>query len=190
MSDEPELPAGLTEELAPDPILPADPGLADGVARQLAPQSVRFGQIGSAIFTAVVSLGLLIAGLVLWLTGELPRWASLLILPAWLFVTGFLAWIAYAWPRRNYRHTFYVLDADGLEIRAGVWWRDVMNIPRSRVQHIDVSQGPLERSFGLGRLIVYTAGTEHSRVELPGLDHATALRLRDHLLPRGSDDAV
>ena len=38
--------------------------------------------------------------------------------------------------------------------------------------------------------IVYTAGTEHSRVELPGLDHATALSLRDHLLPRGSDDAV
>jgi membrane protein YdbS with pleckstrin-like domain len=190
MSEGPELSPGLTEELAAGPVSPPDPGLADGVPRQLAPQFIRFGQIGGAIFTAVVSLGALITGLVLWLTAELPRWASLLILPAWLFVTAFLAWIAYAWPRRTYRHTFYVLDVDGLEIRTGVWWRDVMSIPRSRVQHIDVSQGPLERSFGLGRLIVYTAGTEHSRVELPGLDHATALRLRDHLLPRGSDDAV
>ena len=190
MSDEPELPAGPTEELAPDRVPPADPGLADGVSRQLAPQFIRFGQIGGAIFTAVVSFGFLITSLVLWLTAELPRWASLMILPAWLFLTAFLAWVAYAWPRRSYRHTFYSLDGDGLEIRAGVWWRDVTNIPRSRVQHIDVSQGPLERSFGLGRLIVYTAGTEHSRVELPGLDHATALRLRDHLLPRGSDDAV
>jgi uncharacterized protein len=186
MSDQ----SGLPVELAPGPSSAPDSGLADGIPRQPAPQSVRLGQIGGAIFTAIVSLGLLIAGLALWLTAEMPRWAGLLILPAWLGVTGFLSWVAYAWPRRNHRHTFYVLDADGLEIRAGVWWRQVTNIPRSRVQHIDVSQGPLERSFGLGRLIVYTAGTEHSRVELPGLDHATALRLRDHLLPRGSDDAV
>ena len=185
MSDEAELPV----ELPPANASPPHPGLADGVARQLAPQFVRFEQIGGAIFTAVVSLGLLIGAFIAWLT-ELPRWAVPLLPVAWLGATAFLSWIAYAWPRRSYRHTSYVLDADGIEIRAGVWWRTVNNVPRSRVQHIDVSQGPLERSYGLGRLIVYTAGTEHSRVELPGLDHATALQLRDHLLPRGSDDAV
>ena len=58
-------------------------------------------------------------------------------------------------------------------------WRKVINVPRSRVQHTDVSQGPLERGHGLGTLVIYTAGTDHARVDLPGLDHATALRIRD-----------
>jgi len=58
------------------------------------------------------------------------------------------------------------------------------------VQHTDVSQGPAERSYGLGTLSVFTAGTDHARVGLSGLDHATALAIRDHLLPREGADAV
>jgi uncharacterized protein len=71
-----------------------------------------------------------------------------------------------------------------------VVWRRIINVPRSRVQHTDVSQGPLERSHELSTLIVHTAGTEHARVALPGLARATALGLRDQLLPRDDRDAV
>jgi hypothetical protein len=69
-------------------------------------------------------------------------------------------------------------------------WRSVVNVARSRIQHTDVSQGPLERRFGLAGLLIYTAGTDHAEVQLRGLDHATALRIRDHLLAGGGDDAV
>ena len=69
-------------------------------------------------------------------------------------------------------------------------WRRVVSIPRSRVQHTDVSQGPLERRFGLGTLVIYTAGTEHSRISLSGLDYDVASRVRDHLLPVDDGDAV
>jgi hypothetical protein len=82
------------------------------------------------------------------------------------------------------------VEADGLQIRRGVFWRTVIDVPRSRVQHTDVSQGPLERRFGLGALVVYTAGTDHSRVDLRGLSHDTAFAIRDHLLPHQRDDAV
>jgi membrane protein YdbS with pleckstrin-like domain len=58
------------------------------------------------------------------------------------------------------------------------------------VQHTDVSQGPLERTYGLGTLAIFTAGTDHAQVSLHGLDHGTALRIRDHLLPGESTDAV
>ena len=44
--------------------------------------------------------------------------------------------------------------------------------------------------YGLGTLVIYTAGTEHARVHLPGLDHRVALRIRDHLLARMADDVV
>jgi membrane protein YdbS with pleckstrin-like domain len=82
------------------------------------------------------------------------------------------------------------VDGRGIEIRRGVVWRKVINVPRSRVQHTDVSQGPLERVHGLGTLAIYTAGTDHAEVSLHGLDHQTSLRIRDHLLPGETSDAV
>jgi membrane protein YdbS with pleckstrin-like domain len=82
------------------------------------------------------------------------------------------------------------VDDRTIEIRRGVYWRAVITVPRSRVQHTDVSQGPLERSFGLGTLVIYTAGTEHAKVSLSGLEHTRALRIREHLLPTEGGDAV
>ena len=83
-----------------------------------------------------------------------------------------------------------MVDDAGLEIARGVYWRTVTNIPKSRIQHTDVSQGPLERRYGLGTLVVYTAGTHHSEVKLPGLEFTIAQRIRAHLLPRDHGDAV
>jgi membrane protein YdbS with pleckstrin-like domain len=164
--------------------------LADGIERQLDPQFVPFQRAIGLIVSASISAGLLIGLLVVWVTARMPPWLIVLLPFAWLAVTCGLAWFCYRWPVVEHRHTSYTLDEEGIEIRSGVVWRTVVSVPRSRVQHIDVSQGPLERSYGLGRLIVYTAGTDHSRVELGGLNHAVAFSLRNHLLPKGSDDAV
>ena len=58
-------------------------------------------------------------------------------------------------------------------------------MPRSRIQHTDVTQGPYERRFGLATLVVYTAGTENASITIEGLSHETALAVRDALLARG-----
>jgi len=100
------------------------------------------------------------------------------------------AWWQQVWPPLEYRFAAYRVDGNGLEIRRGVYFRAVINVPRSRVQHTDVAQGPLQRRFGLATLIVHTAGNESAVVELPGLTHDIALAIRDHLLPGRSDDAV
>ena len=137
------------------------------------------------IVTAALSLALLVGSFIL-LTPR--RWIWCLAL--WIAGTIALAWLSHWWPAVEYRYTAYRVDEAGIEIRVGVYWQRVMNVPRSRVQHTDVVQGPLERRHGLGRLVIYTAGTEHSRVDLPGLEHHTALGIRDHLLPRAASDAV
>ena len=116
------------------------------------------------------------------------RWYWCLLI--WAIATPALAYWSYRWAEIEYRRTAYRVDDDGIEIHTGVIWRAVSNVPRSRVQHTDVAQGPLERKYGLGHLIIYTAGTQHSRVELPGLEHQTALTIRDHLLPRQSVDVI
>jgi membrane protein YdbS with pleckstrin-like domain len=173
------------------PMQPAPTSAAtDGAPRKLDPQFVPFQRVAGWIFTAFASMGLFIGAIIVWLAADLPRWANLLLAPAWLVLVAGLTVFSYAWPILEYRWTSYVVDDRGIEIRSGVVWRAVMSVPRSRVQHIDVSQGPLERVYGLGRLVIYTAGTDHSRVELPGLTHHAAFVLRNHLLPRGDDDAV
>jgi membrane protein YdbS with pleckstrin-like domain len=77
-----------------------------------------------------------------------------------------------------------------LLIQRGVLWRTETRVPRTRIQHTDVSQGPLERSFGLATLVVHTAGTRFAVVDLPGLLTSDAEALRDALLGAIADDDV
>ena len=157
----------------------------------LDPRSIQVQRIAGAIFTAIVSVALLFGGTVATVAVEdRPAWVPWALLVLWLAASILLAWHAYRWPPLEYRHTSYRVDGLGLEIRRGVYWREVIHVPRSRVQHTDVSQGPVERRYGLGTLVIYTAGTDYAKIDLAGLEHGTALRLRDHLLPSGDTDAV
>jgi hypothetical protein len=164
--------------------------VADGRDRTLDPRSVALGQAIGWIVTATLSVGLLLfvaIGLIAFLRSW---WARTAIALAWAAASVALGWWFQRWPAIEHRHTSYRVDDHGIEIRRGVVWRRVVNVPRSRVQHTDVSQGPLERGYGLGTLTIFTAGTDHARVDLSGLDHAAALAIRDHLLPGRSSDAV
>ena len=165
--------------------------IADGQDHSLDPRVIPLQRITGGLFTAAISLGSLVAlGIVLMVGDDIPGWVRPLLPVVWLVLVGLGAWQTYRWPAIHYRYTSYRVDAEGIEIRRGVYWRVVINVPRSRVQHIDVSQGPLDRRYGLGTLLLYTAGTDHAKVELEGLEHGRALRIREHLLPSGADDAV
>jgi membrane protein YdbS with pleckstrin-like domain len=56
-------------------------------------------------------------------------------------------------------------------------------VPRSRVQHLDIERGPIERHFGLATLILHTAGTRRQAIRQSGLPDADAVALRDALVP-------
>lgn len=91
---------------------------------------------------------------------------------------------AWYWPLARYRRLTYGVDELGLMIQEGVWWRVQIALPRVRIQHSDVSQGPLQRRYGLATLKLYTAGSRFTKVELEGLRHEEAIALRDTLLSR------
>jgi len=167
----------------------SDPApVADGQDHQLDPRVIPLERITGGIFIAIIALGSLVAiGVSLLSDDDANGW---LRLGGWLVLALLGAWHAYRWPPRAYQFTSYRIDEQGIEIRKGVFWRVVINVPRSRLQHIDVSQGPVERRYGLGTLVIYTAGTDHAKVELGGLEHGRALRIRDYLLATGSSDAV
>ena len=93
-----------------------------------------------------------------------------------------LALAALAWfPRRRWRAWGYREGEDELHVRHGHLVRARTVVPFGRVQHIDISQGPVERRFGLATLILHTAGTRGASVPLPGLPYGEAERLRDRI---------
>ena len=168
---------------------PAFPSIADGVDHSLDPRYVPLQRLHAVFVCGVLGVASFAGMMALWIqSGRLL--AGLGLVPLWLAGIGAVVWHLRRWPAIAYRHVFYRVDDLGIEIRRGVYFREVINVPRSRVQHTDVSQGPLERRFGLGTLVIHTAGTSNSEVTLTGLEHALAGRIRDHLLPRDRDDAV
>lgn len=102
-----------------------------------------------------------------------------------------IAAVAILWlPARRYRAWGYRESADELFVRHGLFKRVTTVIPFGRVQHIDIAQGPIERSYGLATLILHTAGTRAAAVPLPGLAHETAEAMRARIRAQIRQDLV
>lgn len=166
------------------------PAIADGTLRPLDPRYVNLQQQTGWITAGVLAAAMLPLSLVLAVTIASTLWTGAMVIASVFAALIFLTLWLVAWPPVSYRYMSYRVDAEGLEIRSGVYFRAVTTVPKSRVQHTDVSQGPLQRKYGLATLTVHTAGTVHAEVALPGLPHDVALMIRDHLLPGNIADAV
>jgi membrane protein YdbS with pleckstrin-like domain len=78
---------------------------------------------------------------------------------------------------------------EDLMVRRGVLVRRLSVIPYGRMQFIDVTAGPLERSFGLATVRMHTAAAA-SDARIPGLEQDMAARLRDQLAALGQAQAA
>ena len=111
-----------------------------------------------------------------------------ILVVAMLAVSAFVAWIQH----RRWLSTAWRLDARGLQVRRGRMFHREILVPRSRVQHLDIERGPIERHYGLATLTVHTAGTRLHALRQPGFLDADAVALRDALVPASArnDDVV
>lgn len=82
-------------------------------------------------------------------------------------------------PLRRFSARGFQMGADRLRVVRGLWMRSDTVVPFGRIQHIDVTRGPLERVFCLSTLVVHTAGTHNASVALPGLAAADAAAMRE-----------
>lgn len=73
---------------------------------------------------------------------------------------------------------------EGVVLHSGVWWRTEAWVPMARLQHLDVTQGPLDRAWGMATLTLNTAGTHDHSLRIKGLPAEQAHALRAALLPR------
>jgi uncharacterized protein len=127
----------------------------------------------------VVLAGGLIAGLAGSLAAGLGVGLALVV--AGLLSERFLARRVAAWG--------YAERNDDLMVRRGVLVRRQSVIPYGRMQFIDVTAGPVERSLGLATVRMHTAAAA-SDARIPGLDRARAAELRDQLASLGEARAT
>lgn len=163
------------------------------VGQSLDPRVKTAWRIAATLGLAPVVAGVLIAGLVVrawWLWGV-------------VVVVVVLAGISAFWlPAIQYRHWAYSLRPHDLILRSGVIVRVERLLPRTRIQHVDIVEGALDRWLGIAKLRVFTAGSSNADVTVPGVAAEDAVGLRDELLawvtsqpslseaPQGSTPAV
>jgi membrane protein YdbS with pleckstrin-like domain len=164
---------------------------ADGVDYQLDPNWVLASRLSGGIATVVVS-GVSLIGLLIAVFASGWRGPSVLLaFGGWLLAASALTVWTLIGPALRYKRRRYRLNEMGLRVRRGLIWHAEISVPYSRIQHTDVSRGPVERWFGLSTLIVHTAGTENASVSVDGLPAPRAYRIRDLLLTEvETDDAV
>jgi hypothetical protein len=155
--------------------------------RPLDPRAVKLWIVSDLVGYGVM-LVVLLFGLLIW--GFLrPRFLWWLI-GGWAIVAAFCLWHSFWRPPRSYRAWGYRIDEKVLETRNGILYQRARLLPLSRLQHVDLERGPFERMYGLSSLVLHTAGTHSASITIPGLDADEAVRLRDHLVAIGGDDAV
>jgi len=75
----------------------------------------------------------------------------------------------------------FALQDDALFLVRGVVTRTDTSVPYVRVQHVDTTRGPVERTAGLASVVIYTAGSRGADITVPGLRPERATELRERL---------
>lgn len=135
----------------------------------------------AAVFWIVVVSGVLIAGALIDPVGQAIF--SLEALPSFgiaAVVLCLMLW--YRWKAASVIR-YAVRDQDVI-VHTGVFWRRETIQPVVRIQHVEQTQGPVDKRFGLYTLKLFSAGTGHVTFQIPGLTARTAAKLKRFLLEK------
>lgn len=94
---------------------------------------------------------------------------------------AFSAALISTYMKLRYRAWGFELRDDHLYIEHGVFRKVKTMVPFVRIQHVDSERGIIERSVGLSKIIVYTAGSRGADVTIPGLLPQNAESMQEKL---------
>ena len=133
-----------------------------------------------SLFIALI--GVIIASLATILPGVLSVTYVILVITAVLLLMFAIGYLSH---RQAQKLGYGVCEHEFL-MEKGLWWHKRISLPYSRLQHVSLSQGPLQRHFNLFTLKCFSAGSGSAEIELPGIEQHTAEHLRQHLLAQAA----
>lgn len=102
----------------------------------------------------------------------------------WLLVAA--AW--YVLMNKSFAYKAYAVRDKDVIYRTGWIVQTTHTCPFNRIQHSTVTMGPLERQYGLARLVLFTAGSSNADMSIPGLTEAEAQSLKEWITKKIADE--
>lgn len=138
--------------------------------------------------TSLISI-LLLCGAYLWLAMESESGFSDFPSVLWAFLAAWSIFLS-LWGVSEF-HGFqmrgYAMRERDLSYRAGFFFHAYTTVPFNRLQHSEVSQGPVARLAKLCTLKLYTAGSSGANLSISGMDPVDAQRIRDYIDEHGGN---
>jgi len=128
-----------------------------------------------------------LAGLVLMTVLVKPMQQPLVISlvgAGWLLLAA--AWFILM--EKSFVNKAYAIRDKDVIYRTGWVIQSTHTCPFNRIQHSTVTIGPLERKFGLARLVLYTAGSNDADMSIPGLTQTVAQTLKEWITKKIADE--
>ncbi len=129
------------------------------------------------ILISLVFMASMLIGLILIADEEFP---SLLF---WITGALFLAIIIYSFiiTKLSFPYRGYLIREKDIAYQRGLISYKLTSIPYKRIQHVELSQGPIAKRMKLGGIKVFTAGGSSDDLSIPGLPIETAKEIRAFL---------
>ncbi|MFQ3234616.1 MAG: membrane protein YdbS with pleckstrin-like domain [Paraglaciecola sp.] len=144
--------------------------------------SEKYAPLNAAINLLKTGIIILLAGLVYfqpWI--NLPPWLASTF-PLGIVLVAVLGLIGSSLSYLADKRQYYALRELDLHFQSGLVFCQTISQPISRIQHIELKQGPLERAKGLASLQVFSAGGALHTFEIPGLEYEKARQIRQFIL--------
>ena len=149
---------------------------------QLEKKYLSFRLISTVILWLILLIGMIIG----FSLGELWQIPYLPLVSLMVWGIGFLiSLLLTIW---GVRVKAYALREKDIIYRSGLIWRSITTIPFNRIQHIEINSGPIERSFNLTRLKVFTAGGSGSDLTIPGLLPEISQEIKSYIIKQSALD--
>ncbi|MFC1608345.1 PH domain-containing protein [Candidatus Latescibacterota bacterium] len=75
------------------------------------------------------------------------------------FAVLLMVMVLYAlWIPAYFKTLDYCIDKEAVRMSKGVFWKRRVTVPYDKITNVDISQGPLERMYNVGKIHVQTAG--------------------------------
>jgi len=122
--------------------------------KRVDPKAKNVMRVSSAIGSGLLIIACVIAAAILVASDTVAK--VILVVPALIALIAIVDIIVV--PEIRYRRYKYYLDDEMLVVEEGLWFITRSIAPIERIHQIEVKRGPVDRMFGMGNVIVTTAG--------------------------------
>lgn len=108
-----------------------------------------------------------------------------LAIPYWVFpVFIIIAILSTIYSRASALAKGFLLRDKDILYKEGVWWQKRTSVSFKRIQHVDLTHGPIERKFELATIKFFTAGGSLADLKVSGLKNAQAESIRNLIIDK------